>query len=309
MIDIRISLPDSFLEEEERDGYVVDAQMKEVWAVEMDLLQELLRVCSKYNLKICAYGGTLLGAVRHKGFIPWDDDIDMVMPRSDYEKLCEVGPEEFQEEYFFQTEYTDPGSMRGHAQLRNSKTTGVLPSERRRRDINQGIFIDIFVFDNVPESEEELAAQRKKALFYKKIAKRLYWHSDGYPYLKKSLRTHLCHGIFWLWEKILPYDKAYQKFEEACAMYNHRATKRMGILSFAFGLKDEARHCKDHRDYEELILLPFEHMEIPVPKEYEHSLDSEYGDWRKFVVGTSCHGSVLFDTDTDYKTFLQSYSF
>ena len=95
------------LNEEVMDGHTVTADMKKLWAVEMDLAKKLLEVCKKYNLKIWAEGGTLLGAVRHKGFIPWDDDLDFVMMRDDFEKLIEIGPKEFNEPYFLQTIYNN----------------------------------------------------------------------------------------------------------------------------------------------------------------------------------------------------------
>lgn len=81
MVDLNIVLPDGFLNEEVRCGYTVTKQMKEVWAVELDMLEKLLSVCKKHDIKIFASGGTMLGAVRHQGFIPWDDDIDMMMFR------------------------------------------------------------------------------------------------------------------------------------------------------------------------------------------------------------------------------------
>ena len=137
MVSLNIKLPENFLDEEIRDDYVVSSQMKQVWAVELDLLNKILEVCKKYNIKIIASGGTLLGAVRHKGFIPWDDDIDLMMMRDQYDKLCDVAEKEFTYPYFFQTEYTDPGSMRGHAQLRNSQTTGILNVERGKCKFNR----------------------------------------------------------------------------------------------------------------------------------------------------------------------------
>jgi len=80
-------LPDGFLQSEYRDGYFVDATMKRVWAVELDLLEQFQNICKRHSLKYYAIGGTLLGAVRHKGFIPWDDDIDVGMPRADYDQF------------------------------------------------------------------------------------------------------------------------------------------------------------------------------------------------------------------------------
>ena len=107
MVNLKISLPEGFLDEEVRDGYKVSHEMKKVWAVELDLLAEFQRVCKKHNIKYIASGGTMLGAVRHKGFIPWDDDIDLMMLREEYEKLCIVAPSEFKHPYYFQTDRTD----------------------------------------------------------------------------------------------------------------------------------------------------------------------------------------------------------
>ena len=109
MVDLKVKLPDSFFHEEVRDGYLVTAKVKELWAVQIDLLCELDRVCKKYNLKYILDFGTLLGAVRHKGFIPWDDDLDVSMLREDYDKLMEVGPTEFTHPYFLQNHDTEIG--------------------------------------------------------------------------------------------------------------------------------------------------------------------------------------------------------
>ena len=78
---INLQLDDSFYKEEIRDGYTVTTKQKKIWAVEMDLLDQLLKVCKKHDIKVIIYAGTLLGAIRHKGFIPWDDDIDVALTR------------------------------------------------------------------------------------------------------------------------------------------------------------------------------------------------------------------------------------
>ncbi len=132
-LPIQIELPNSFLEEEERNGFLVNQEMKEIWAIELDLFVELNRVCDKYDLKLLGDAGTILGAARHAGFIPWDDDMDFSMSRGDYTKLCEVAEREFRYPYFWQTEETDPGSCRGHGQLRNSETTAILKAEAKKK--------------------------------------------------------------------------------------------------------------------------------------------------------------------------------
>ena len=140
-----MQLDNEFFKEEERCGFTVSADMKKVWAAQLDLLERFQEVCHRHGLRFFASGGTLLGAIRHKGYIPWDEDIDIMMMREDYEKLLAIAPQEFTAPYFFQTAWNDKQYSRGHAQLRNSNTTAVLADEADRHyPFNQGIFIDIF---------------------------------------------------------------------------------------------------------------------------------------------------------------------
>ena len=90
----------SFYKEEIRSGFLVTEKRKKVWAAELQMLEKFDEICQKHNLTYYAYYGTLLGAVRHQGFIPWDDDIDVVMFRDDYEKFQAIAPEEFKERIF-----------------------------------------------------------------------------------------------------------------------------------------------------------------------------------------------------------------
>ena len=117
------------LEKECRRGYVISVEMKKIWSIQIAMLNKLLEVCKKYHLDIWADSGTLLGAVREKGYIPWDDDIDMVMMRKDYNRLVEVSKNEFLDPYFFQCMFTEKHYHRGHAQLRMKGTTAILPGD------------------------------------------------------------------------------------------------------------------------------------------------------------------------------------
>ena len=114
-------LPESFFREEVRCDYLVTEEYKKIWAVEIDLLLKLDSICRKHGLRYFLMYGSLLGAVRHGGFVPWDDDLDVIMPRDDYEKLQSLASE-FEHPYFLQNPYTDSESFFSNTRLRNSNT-------------------------------------------------------------------------------------------------------------------------------------------------------------------------------------------
>ena len=141
-----------FYKEEMRCGWKVDQKTKRVWAVQLEMLDEVERICKKHGLKYFADSGTLIGAVRHQGYIPWDDDIDLVMLREDYEAFIRIAPGELRKPLALQTLYAEKNYLRAHAQIRNSQTTGC-SKEDRKAGYNCGIFIDIFPLDAMPEGK------------------------------------------------------------------------------------------------------------------------------------------------------------
>ncbi len=300
MAEMKMSFSESFYEAEVRCEYTVEPEMKKVWAVELDLLNELLRVCKKHKIKVMATAGTLLGAVRHKGFIPWDNDIDMMVSRKDYERLCKIAEKEFSYPYFFQTEYTDPGSLRGHAQLRNSSTAGIL-KEEEKVPFNQGIFIDIFPLDAVVEDEVKWKRQGKRAEYCKNMARRLYVYTDGYEAVTHTLVRNFIHTFAMMLNRIYSYDQWYARFERICARYNGMETKMVSCLSFLFWKKSL---WKVRSDCEVPVELDFEMLKIPVPCHYEQALRQEFGDWKKMVKNTSEHGGIIFDTERSYLEYV-----
>ena len=119
-----------------------------------EILVELDRICKKNNIEYFLDGGTLLGAVRHKGFIPWDDDLDVAMFRKDYEKFKSIVSSELNEKYFFQDYDTDDGygMVFGKLKIKNTKYTEKVANKSRAKD---GIFIDIFIYDNISANEKK----------------------------------------------------------------------------------------------------------------------------------------------------------
>ena len=96
-----MEFPRSYFEDEVRDGFYVHSLMKRAWAAQLEVLEDIDKVCKKHNIEYFAEWGTLLGAIRHGGFVPWDDDMDICMKREDYNKFLKVAPEEMKEYYHF----------------------------------------------------------------------------------------------------------------------------------------------------------------------------------------------------------------
>lgn len=119
-------LPKGFFEEEVLCDYRVSKEMKAIWGVEFDLLVEFDRICRKYELKYSLAFGALLGAIRHNGFIPWDDDLDVFMPRKDYELFINIAQSELDSPYFMQIPGKDHDYYYSFARIRNSNTCLIL---------------------------------------------------------------------------------------------------------------------------------------------------------------------------------------
>lgn len=305
MVDLKIELPDGFLEEEVRCDYTVTKDIKEVWAIEIDLLMQLDEVCKKHNLKYYITDGTMLGTVRHKGFIPWDDDIDVTMFRDDYEKLLKVAETEFKYPYFLQTEYSDPGCLRGHAQLRNSATTGILKTEEGKFKFNQGLFLDVFVMDNVIDDKKLFEQQKKDAEKYRKRAvKYARWSTR---YYKQNTWQSKVKGILYpvvntFLRKTKLEEKNFRKFEEVCKRYNNMETKYVTTLEFSFDIERWGKRLKSY--FDKIEYMPFEFIKLPISVDYDEMLRNDYGDYMVFKKGASAHGDMIIDTDRSYTEYI-----
>lgn len=313
MVSLNINLPNDFLNEEVRCGYLITREMKKVWAVELDLLAEFNRVCKKYHINYCADAGTLLGAIRHNGFIPWDNDIDLAMTRAEYEKLCKVAPQEFKEPYFFQTEETDPGTVRCHAQLRNSQTTGMLIFEKEMGcRFNQGIFLDIFPFDAVPLNKNELIKFYNRLYKKKKKLHSIMWnYKYFYPHIKKKkngkfdwqegARRFLKHIQYQITKP--DYKKVFEDFNRECQKYNlDENTNMIAAFCLLIGM-DRIQRFRE--DFDDLIEVDFEFLKIPVFRQYDRDLKILYGpNYMTPIQAETVHGNIFFDAEKPYTKYL-----
>ena len=257
------------LDEETRSGYTVTSAMKQVWNVELELLAQFLDVCRRLGLRCWVADGTLLGAVRHKGFIPWDNDIDVCMMRPDYDRLVEAGPHEFKHPYFLQTAYSDKDYFRGHAQLRNTQTAAIRPSDSYR-PFNQGIFIDIFVLDAVPEDTEHL----NKVLRSVRRTTRFLKAKDTPILLSGRLGL-----LFRKWRCQLAvrqkgWDTIYRSgIDDMLRLTNIQDCRYVAEMGYS-----GTENLLDKHIFDDTVMLDFEQLKVPAPVGYELFLRTQYGD-------------------------------
>ena len=297
-----IELDATFFNKEIRSNYLISEKMKKVWAVELDLLQKFAEVCERNNLNYFLDGGTLLGAVRHKGFIPWDDDADVIMPREDYDRLFQIAEKEFEYPYFFQTTLTEDDFFRTHAQLRNSKTTGFI-IEDGKKNINRGIFIDIFVLDGIPDNKIRRYLFKKELEYHKKV---LYIQND-IEYAKLIRREKLLYLFYQQVYRLYPYKKYFQYFnKKVLAKFSNKNTKLVGDITL-----DWRTNVQWPREwFGEYIYLSFENLQLRAPRYYHEVLTRQYGDYMKIPENVNdkngkSHGAIIFEPDIPYKEYFK----
>ena len=289
---LRNTPPEGFLETEERCNFKVPAEMKKVWAVQIDLMIELIKVCQKHGLRIYADGGTLIGAVRHQGFIPWDDDIDMAMLREDYDKLVEIAPKEFSHPYFFQCIYTDNHYDHRHAQLRNCETASWPINKKKLPKYNHGIFIDIFVLDGMPNNPKALCKHYSKI---KKAKMRLKLTTKLTSMLPESIYQFCREKTSCLSDKV-----QFKKYEDLLRSVPCSKSFLLSKITLRYNHPFKEVAC-----YGEPKMVPFEYTQIPIMENYDQVLKVQFGDYMTPTHTPTYHGTMNYDTEHSYLDVLK----
>ncbi|WP_188399484.1 LicD family protein [Sporomusa sp. GT1] len=250
-------------------SYHVTEKMKQIWAVQFDLLNTIQAVCERNGLNYFMINGTLLGAVRHKGFIPWDDDIDIAMPRVDYDKLQAIVATELSAPYFLQTPENDPGCFYGgYCRLRNSNTTAIALRDIGH-DCNQGIWIDILPLDDCVADPEK---RRKKIRRIRKVQRLLYAKvygddCDTFMHLDEEQWDHYRRQA-----KRFTHQHLCRRLQKALTLYRDAASDYLAI--FALNAKYQI-FVKS--DFVAEVPLMFAGREFAAPVGYQRCLELSMG--------------------------------
>lgn len=261
-----------FLKEEIREGYLVTEKTKKVWAIELDLLSQISSFCKKNNIRYFLGFGTLLGAVRHKGFIPWDDDLDIWVPREDYDRMVQLAPDYFKAPYFFQTTLNDDDYYSAFARLRNSNTTGILVSGNNK--CNNGIYIDIYPLDG---HRQNVVVQNivYQYIHILNIAAHAYTFN-----INPRLVTRVLSKILRM--RFLHYDPkiVYRYVNSIASKIPWKKAQNTGIVVFTpYPYKNNVFPIAD---FDESIEVPFEHITAAIPAGYDEILKTLYGNYMEF---------------------------
>lgn len=289
-----------FFDKEILCGYEVSAKMKKIWAVQLDLLNEFRRICDEHGLRYCIWSGTLLGAVRHNGFIPWDDDIDVAMLREDYDRFCKLAPQTMQEPYRLQTSKNDAGIFWGNlCRLRNSDTTGVEFSDIERRS-NWGIWIDILALDYIYEDEQKRQEQLRKVAIYKRLCQ-LQTYGENYGEFSKLVPWK--KKIYRFLVKRMGRERLLARYEDACRVCPAEEARFVGTFTGNFHI--ENYRCYYKEDFETTKVLPFEHLKLSAPAGYKRYLEMSNGNYMEYPPQEKrCPKHTgIFDPDTPYEVW------
>lgn len=251
--------------------------LREVQLAQLEIGKEFKRVCDENGIDYFLDSGTLLGAVRHKGFIPWDDDMDFGMLRKDYDEFIKVAPSKLRPEFFLQTWETDIGYPYAFAKIRKKGTVFIEAVSQKTSGHNE-LFVDVFPYDVYPDSKEKQKVQGRKIM----LLKYSLWMKDGMtPWFRhRNLLERILVRI-----KYLPYciysmlhgrEEMIKEYEKIMRLYNNEKTENYYEQAGGapYGKWVIPSKCFEHFDK-----IDFEDEKFSVPCDSDLYLRTSYGNY------------------------------
>ncbi len=275
IIKNRIQIPEEFFQDEVREGFFVERKMKCAWAAQMEVLMEIDRICKRNGIMYFVDCGTLLGAVRHKGFIPWDDDIDISMKRDDYRKFISVLQRELPEGWLFLDLKNDKNRLFGrvtNGDLYDSRAEHML----RFHGCPYVVGIDIFPIDYLAVSPEEDEVWFLVLKYIYRLALVMEVVEEISEDAERDIRKaeEMCNVKIDRNGNI--HDQLMRLVEQMAQIYQKDEAQEMERVVWDLGQEWRYKYKKEW--YEKSIEMPFENIMVPVPVGYEYILPRLYGN-------------------------------
>lgn len=261
------------------DNKYSDELLKKVHDTELIILKDFIQVCEKHKLNYFIVYGTALGAIRHKGFIPWDDDVDTGMLRNDFNKFEEIFDKELANKYNLVNPIrTDGfGATVTHLELKGTK---FISEDAKDMEYEPGICIDIFVFDKLPKNRiiKKLHYAREDIL-----GRLTFLCTNRYPHIpfsgiKHTIAKNICSGTHVVMNKIgITSRKLYKKLIRNAQKYNEKDGNEYTCLE----AYDMVPNTVSYDDIFPLQKKPFENLEVNVMNNYDKNLTKLFGDYMK----------------------------
>lgn len=244
-------------------------ELRQVQLTEKEMLEEVDRICVKRGIHYNMVGGTMLGAIRHGGFIPWDDDADIAMLRDEYEKFVEACKTELDgDRFYFQDIHATDGYRWGYGKLRR-KGTAFIRLGQEDMPYEQGIFIDIFPLDIVPDGYIKQHVHKLQCF----IMRKRLWSYVGATVEKNWFKRQWYKH----WAKI-PREKLIEEYDELVKRHRNEKAEMVRILTFP----TPQGTCGYYRKwYEDWSYYDFEDIKLQGAKDYEDWLTYKFGNWRE----------------------------
>lgn len=266
---------DGYFREETREGFVIAEDMKRAWAAQLEVLEEVKRVCGILGIKFFADWGTLLGAVRHHGFIPWDDDMDIAMLRKDYMRFLSEAPVLLEKYYEIKSVYNDPEDDTIKARIINGRHICFEPDFLAKfHGCPYVVGIDIFPVDNITDDKRALDKQIESLRFLLRTAESVPEKGPyGAEVLELMKKIEKTFGIPVNYNNRLKHELK-RIYDVVCSLYHDENSAEVcSMIDFAEGWDYHAKK----EWYEDICELSFENTTIPVPEGYDGLLQIKYG--------------------------------
>lgn len=255
---------------DEIKSYMTNEELRKMQLIQLEMLYEVDRVCKKHNIKYCIIAGTLLGAVRHGGYIPWDDDADIGMLREEYNRFCKVCKKELDEsKFYFQNHENTLGYRWGYGKLRR-KETKFIRKGQEHMPYESGVFIDIFPLDEVPNNR----ILRRGYDILCTIVRKTLWSSVGMKNEKNIIIRTIYNVLSWI-----PLNYVFGVYEVLKKMGAKKESSWVRILTFPTPNNNKWGYKKIW--YKDLADIEFEGYSFPAPRNYEEYLEFKFGDYRE----------------------------